>query len=157
MISGVKKIGIIVGYIILGYLLECFCEVIHSDYLEKIYRTPYFAVLITMTVFSFTLFSYIAGKITLLEDKLKKNLSVTRFEVKYAFIELVICDIFSMVLLVLYFSDITDCKFWRIIIMSALNTLFILVIHILIDLGKSIFKMFKYEGQINELLRTNPE
>lgn len=152
-----KKIGIVVAYIFLGYFLECFCEIIHSDYLEKIYRTPYFAVLITMTVFSFTLFSYISGEIVVLEKKLKKNLSATRREIKYAFIELVICDILSLVLLVLYFSDVTDDIFWRIIIMSALNTLFILVIHILIDLGKSIFKMFGYEGQINEMLRFESE
>lgn len=157
MISAFKKVGIVVGYIILGYLLECFCEIIHSDYLEKIYRTPYFAVLITMTVFSFTLFSYISGKVVALEEKVKSKFSVTRREIKYAFIELVVCDLLSLFFLVLYFSDITDEKLGRIVIMSALNTLFILVIHILIDLGKSIFKMFGYEGQINEMLRFKPE
>lgn len=157
MISILKKIGIIVIYSIFGYLLECFCEIVHSDYLEEFYRTPFFGVLITMTVFSFTLFSYISGKIVTLEEKIKKNLSVTRKEIKYAFVELVVCDIISLILLILYFSDITDKVWYRIFIMSALNTMFLLIIHILIDLGKSIFKMFEYEGQLNEILKKQAE
>lgn len=153
MNSAFKKLGIIVVYMILGYLLECFCEIIHSDYLVSIYRTPFFAVLITLTVFSFTLFSYIAGKISLLENQLKINLKATRMEIKYAFVELVLCDILCFVLLILFFSDITTNKFWHIAILSALNTLFILVIHILIDLGRSIFMLFEYEGKIRDILR----
>lgn len=153
MNSALKKVGIIVVYMILGYLLECFCEIIHSDYLESIYRTPFFAVLITLTVFSFTLFSYIAGKICLLESQLETNLKRTRKEIKYAFVELVTCDILCIVLLVLFFSDITDKKFMHIVILSLLNTLFILVIHILIDLGRSIFMLFEYEGKIRDVLR----
>lgn len=153
MISVLKKLGIIVVYMILGYFLEYFCEIIHSEYLVGIYRTPFFTVLITLTVFSFTLFSYIAGKISLLETQLERNLKITRKEIKYAFIELVACDIFCLVLLVLFFSDITTNKFWHIVILSALNTLFILVIHVLIDLGKSIFMLFEYEGQIRDILR----
>jgi hypothetical protein len=148
----VKRVILIVSCILMGYMLECFCEIIHSDYLENIYRTPYFAVLITITVFYFTLFSYISAKISFFEDKLKKKFTATRKEIKYSFIELLIYDILSLSLLVLYFSDITDAKFWRIIIMSAINSLFILVIYNLVDLGKAIFSMFEYEGLINEIL-----
>lgn len=155
MFNTLKKIGIIFVYILLGYFLECFCEIIHSDYLENIYRTPYFGVLITMTVFSFTLFSYISGKIVVLEEKVNKSLAVTRKEVKYAFVELVICDIISLILLVIHFSDLTDKSCVRIVSLSGLNAVFLLVVHILIDLGKSIFKMFEYERRLNEIIKNN--
>ena len=157
MISMFKKIGIIVVYSIFGYLLECFCEIVHSDYLENFYRTPYFGVLITMTVFSFTLFSYISGKIVALEETIKKKLSVTRKEIKFAFVELVVCDVISLIFLILYFSDITDKVWYRIVIMSALNMMLLLIIHVLIDLGKSIFKMFEYEGLLKEILKKQTE
>lgn len=157
MISMFKKIGIIIVYSIIGYLLEYFCEIVHSDYLENFYRTPFFGVLITMTVFSFTLFSYISGKIVALEETIKKKLSVTRKEIKFAFVELVVCDVISLIFLILYFSDITDIVWYRIVIMSALNMMFLLIIHVLIDLGKSIFKMFEYEGLLKEILKKQTE
>ena len=110
-----------------------------------------------MTVFSFTLFSYISGKIVALEETIKKKLSVTRKEIKFAFVELVVCDVISLIFLILYFSDITDIVWYRIVIMSALNMMFLLIIHVLIDLGKSIFKMFEYEGLLKEILKKQTE
>lgn len=64
---------------------------------------------------------------------------------------LVSLDIISVVLLILRFSNISNQPLSQFMLMSGLNILFIFVIHILIDLGKTIFKMFDTVGKFREL------
>ena len=139
------------AYICLGFAIEVLNEWIGSTYLSNFYRTPFFAVLVTLTVFSFTMFSYIAGKMSELELKYGITFKDTLKELKYAFQILVSLDIISVVLLILRFSNISNQPLSQFMLMSGLNILFIFVIHILIDLGKTIFKMFDTVGKFREL------
>jgi len=140
-----------IAYICLGFLIEVFNEWIGSTYLSDIYKTPFFAVLITMTVFSFTMFSYIAGKMSELELKYGISFKDTRKELKEAFQILVFLDIIFVVFLILRFSQLSTQPVSYFLLMSVLNILFIFVIHILIDLGMAIFKMFDTVGRFREL------
>lgn len=122
---------------------------IHSDYLTNLYKTPFFAVLITITVFAFTLFSYLSGKISEIEKEYEFSFSNTRAELGDSFMLLIICDVIFFVLLILRFSDLSKSWIGMFALMSALDTLLCCVLHILIDLGMSIYKMFKTLGDIN--------
>ena len=122
---------------------------IHSDYLTNLYKTPIFAVLVTITVFAFTLFSYLSGKISEIEKEYEYSFSNTRSELGYSFILLVICDIIFVLLLILRFSDLSKSWVGLFSLMSALDTMFCCILHVLIDLGRSIYKMFETLGDIN--------
>lgn len=140
-----------IAYICLGFLIEVFNEWIGSTYLSDLYKTPFFAVLVTMTVFSFTMFSYIAGKMSELELKYGISFKDTRKELRDAFQILVFLDIIFVVCLILRFSQLATQPVSYFLLMSVLNILFIFVIHILIDLGITIFKMFDAVGRFREL------
>jgi hypothetical protein len=138
------------AYICLGFLIEVFNEWIGSTYLSDLYKIPFFAVLVTMTVFSFTMFSYIAGKMSELELKYGISFKDTRKELKGAFQILVFLDIIFVVCLILRFSQLSTQPVSYFLLMSVLNILFIFVIHILIDLGMTIFKMFDTVGRFRD-------
>lgn len=138
------------AYICLGFFIEVVNEWIGSTYLSDFYKTPFFAVLVTMTVFSFTMFSYIAGKMSELELKYGISFKDTRKELKDAFQILVFLDIILVFCLILRFSKLSSQPLSYFLIMSVLNILFIFVIHILIDLGKTIFKMFDTVGKFRD-------
>lgn len=146
------KFYLLLAYICLGFVLEVFCEWVESSYLSDLYKTSFFAILVTMTVFSFTMFSYISGKMSELELKYGCSFEKTRSELKGAFQILVALDIIFVVLLILRFSKLSEPPVSHFFLMSALNTLFICVVHILIDLGKSIFKMFEVVGRFKNAL-----
>lgn len=138
---------LLIAYICLGFVIEAFNEWVGSTYLNDLYKTPFFAVLVTMTVFSFTMFSYIAGKMSELELKYGISFEGTRRELKDAFQILVYLDIIFLVCLILRFSKLSTQPLSYFLLMGVLNILFIFVIHILIDLGKTIFKMFDAVGK----------
>lgn len=146
------KFYLLLAYICLGFVLEVFCEWIGSSYLSDLYKTSFFAVLVTMTVFSFSMFSYISGKMSELKLKYGCPFEQTRNELKGSFQILVALDIIFVVLLILRFSKLSEPHVSYFVLMSALNTLFICVVHILIDLGKSIFKMFEVVGRFKDAL-----
>lgn len=145
------------AYICLGFIIEVFNEWIGSTYLSDLYKTPFFAVLVTMTVFSFTMFSYIAGKMSELELKYGISFKDTRKELKEAFQLLVFLDIIFVVCLILRFSQLSTQPVSYFLLMSVLNILFIFVIHILIDLGMTIFKMFDAVGKFGDLKNNNQQ
>lgn len=149
------KFYLLFAYICLGFALEGFCEWIGSTYLSDLYKTSFFAILVTMTVFSFTMFSYISGKMSELELKYGCSFEKTRKELKGAFQILVALDIVFVLLLILKFSRLSESFISHFVLMSALNTLFICVAHILVDLGKSIFKMFEVVGRFKDELGDN--
>lgn len=151
------KAGLFVAYICLGAVIEGLNELIESVYLSDLYKAPFFAVLVTMTVFSFTMFSYISGKMSELELEYECSFENTRKELRDAFQILVTLDIIFLILLILCFSKLSKHLLSHFILMSALNTLFICVIHILIDLGKTIFKMFEIVGKFNEFSNDDRE
>jgi len=146
-----NKWVLFIAYICLGFLIEVFNEWIGSTYLSDLYKTPFFAVLVTMTVFSFTMFSYIAGKMSKLELQYGISFKDTRKELKDAFQILVFLDIIFVVCLILRFSQLSNQPASYFLLMSLLNILFIFVIHILIDLGMTIFKMFDAVGKFKEI------
>lgn len=146
-----NKWVLFIAYICLGFLIEVFNEWIGSTYLSDLYKTPFFAVLVTMTVFSFTMFSYIAGKMSKLELQYGISFKDTRKELKDAFQILVFLDIIFVVCLILRFSQLSNQPASYFLLMSVLNILFIFVIHILIDLGMTIFKMFDAVGKFKEI------
>lgn len=146
------KFYLLFAYICLGFTLEGFSEWICSTYLSNLYKTPFFAVLVTMTVFSFTMFSYISGKMSELELKYGCSFDKTRNELKGAFQILVALDIIFVLLLILRFSKLSEPPVSHFVLMAALNTLFICVVHILVDLGRSIFKMFEVVGRFPKTL-----
>lgn len=139
------------AYICLGFAVEAIDEWIGSTYLSDFYKTPFFAVLVTMTVFSFTMFSYIAGKMSELELKYGISFEGTRKELEDAFQILVYIDVIFVVCLILRFSNLSSQPLFYFLLMGVLNVLFIFVIHVLIDLGKTIFKMFDMVGKFREL------
>lgn len=145
------------AYICLGLLVEALNEWIGSTYLSDLYKTPFFAVLVTMTVFSFTMFSYIAGKMSELELKYGMSFKDTRKELRDAFKILVSLDIIFLVCLILRFSQLSTQPVSYFLLMSVLNILFIFVIHILIDLGMTIFKMFDAVGKFRDLINNNQQ
>lgn len=145
------------AYICLGFFIEVVNEWIGSTYLSDFYKTPFFAVLVTMTVFSFTMFSYIAGKMSELELKYGISFKDTRKELKDAFQILVFLDIIFVFCLILRFSKLSSQPLSYFLIMSVLNILFIFVIHILIDLGKTIFKMFDTVGKFRDFLKNDQQ
>lgn len=145
------------AYICLGFLIEGVDEWIGSTYLSDLYKTPFFAILVTMTVFSFTMFSYIAGKMSELELKYGISFKDTRKELKDAFQILVFLDIVFVVCLILRFSQLSTQPISYFLLMSVLNILFIFVIHILIDLGMTIFKMFDAVGKFRDLINNNQQ
>lgn len=146
-----NKWFLFIAYICLGFLIEVFNEWIGSTYLSDLYKTPFFAVLVTMTVFAFTMFSYIAGKMSELELKYGISFIDTREELKNAFQILVFLDVLFVVCLILRFSKLSTQPFSYLLLMSVLNILLIFVIHVLIDLGKTIFKMFDTVGKFIRL------
>ena len=146
-----SKWFLLIVYICLGFSIEVFDQWIGSTYLNNLYKTPFFAILVTMTVFSFTMFSYIAGKMSELEVKYGISFKGTRKELKDAFQILVFLDIVFVACLILRYSKLSVQPFSCFLLMSLLNILFIFVIHILIDLGKTIFKMFDTVGNFRDL------
>lgn len=144
-----RKLLFFLLYVLLGLALESVCEMIHSDYLTNLYKTPFFAVLVTITVFAFTLFSYLSGKISEIEKEYEFSFSNTRAELGGSFLLLIICDVIFVVLLILRFSDLSESWIGMFALMSALDTFLCCVLHILIDLGMSIYKMFETLGDIN--------
>jgi len=144
------KFYLLFAYICLGFALEGLCEWIGSTYLSDLYKTPFFTVLVTMTVFSFTMFSYISGKMSDLELKYGCSFEKTRDELKEAFQILVALDIIFILLLILRFSKLSESPVSLFVFMGALNTLFICVVHILVDLGRTIFKMFEIVGRFKK-------
>lgn len=148
---------LLIAYICFGFAIEAFNEWIGSTYLSDLYKTPFFAVLVTMTVFSFTMFSYIAGKMSELELKYGISFKGTRKELKDAFQILVFLDIIFVVCLILRFSKLSSQPISYLLLMGVLNTLFLFIIHILIDLGKTIFKMFDSVGNFRDLKNNNQQ
>lgn len=138
------------AYICLGFAVEAFDEWIGSTYLSDLYKTSFFAVLVTMTVFAFTMFSYIAGKMSDLELKYGISFEGTRKELEDAFQILVYIEIIFVVCLILRFSNLSSQPLSYFLLMGILNVLLIFVIHILIDLGKTIFKMFDLVGKFRD-------
>lgn len=138
------------AYICLGFAVEAFDEWIGSTYLSDLYKTSFFAVLVTMTVFTFTMFSYIAGKMSDLELKYGISFEGTRKELEDAFQILVYIEIIFVVCLILRFSNLSSQPLSYFLLMGILNVLLIFVIHILIDLGKTIFKMFDLVGKFRD-------
>lgn len=144
------KLLYLVFYIILGFVIEILNELVDSNYLINLYKNSFFSILVTLTVFSYTMFTYISGKMSKLELEYDFKFNKTRKELKDAFQILVFLDIAFIILLMLCFSKLSESNFSNFVLMCALNTLFICVVHILIDLGNSIFKMFDFIGKFKK-------
>lgn len=105
-----------------------------------------------MPVCLFAIYSLITNRLLELAKKSKYAFETTQSELKLAFIILVFCLIISIPLLLLFSID-ENTETWiklRFVIFSALNTILILILHIIIDMGKSVFLITNALSKIEE-------
>ena len=110
------------------------------------------ALLISLTALLFAIYSLITNRLLELAKKSKYAFETTQSELKLAFIILVFCLIISIPLLLLFSID-ENTETWiklRFVIFSALNTILILILHIIIDMGKSVFLITNALSKIEE-------
>lgn len=87
-----------------------------------------------------------------LAKKSKYAFEETQKELKFAFIILIFCITVSIPLL-LIFSVEKNIEIWincKFVVFSILNTILILVLHIVIDMGKTIFLITNTLSKIEE-------
>ena len=141
----ILKILLFILYSSIGLVLAWLSERLSSNFLEKFYKSNFLALLISLN-------SLITNRLLELAKKSKYAFETTQSELKLAFIILVFCLIISIPLLLLFSID-ENTETWiklRFVIFSALNTILILILHIIIDMGKSVFLITNALSKIEE-------
>ena len=141
----ILKILLFILYSSIGLVLAWLSERLSSNFLEKFYKSNFLALLISLTALLFAIYS-------LITNRLLELAKTTQSELKLAFIILVFCLIISIPLLLLFSID-ENTETWiklRFVIFSALNTILILILHIIIDMGKSVFLITNALSKIEE-------
>lgn len=148
----ILKILLFILYSSIGLVLAWLSERLSSNFLEKFYKSNFLALLISLTALLFAIYSLITNRLLELAKKSKYAFETTQSELKLAFIILVFCLIISIPLLLLFSID-ENTETWiklRSVIFSALNTILILILHIIIDMGKSVFLITNALSKIEE-------
>ena len=148
----ILKILLFILYSSIGLVLAWLSERLSSNFLEEFYKSNFLALLISLTALLFAIYSLITNRLLELAKKSKYAFETTQSELKLAFIILVFCLIISIPLLLLFSID-ENTETWiklRFVIFSALNTILILILHIIIDMGKSVFLITNALSKIEE-------
>ena len=148
----ILKILLFILYSSIGLVLAWLSERLSSNFLGKFYKSNFLALLISLTALLFAIYSLITNRLLELAKKSKYAFETTQSELKLAFIILVFCLIISIPLLLLFSID-ENTETWiklRFVIFSALNTILILILHIIIDMGKSVFLITNALSKIEE-------
>lgn len=148
----ILKILLFILYSSIGLVLAWLSERLSSNFLEQFYKSNFLALLISLTALLFAIYSLITNRLLELAKKSKYAFETTQSELKLAFIILVFCLIISIPLLLLFSID-ENTETWiklNFVIFSALNTILILILHIIIDMGKSVFLITNALSKIEE-------
>ena len=152
MKSIVLKILLLLLYSLIGFILAWGSNELSSSFLEKFYKSNFLSLLISLTALLFTIYSLITNRLLDLAKKSKYAFEETQRELKFAFIILIFCITVSIPLL-LIFSVEKNIEIWincKFVVFSILNTILILVLHIVIDMGKTIFLITNTLSKIEE-------
>lgn len=146
------KILLLIIYSLIGIMLAWGSNELSSSFLEKFYKSNFLSLLISLTALLFTVYSLITNRLLDLAKKSKYAFKATQNELKLAFIILVLCIAVSIPLLIIFSIDKNievwiSCKF---LVFSVLNTILILVLHIIIDMGKTVFIITNALSKIEE-------
>ena len=149
----VLKILLLLLYLLIGFILAWGSNELSSGFLEKFYKSNFLSLLISLTALLFAIYSLITNRILDLAKMSKCAFEKTQRELKFAFIILVFCVTVSIPLLLIFSVDKNteiwiNCKF---VVFSILNTILVLVLHIVIDMGKTVFIITETLSEIEEI------